>query len=85
MGLYLIETGDMLMRIRHRHRYSGSRHPLTLWGFIFLVVGLALMLAVKIWDSKDKQSGKTVKVIIMVAAIAFIILSSFADAMGDKS
>ena len=43
------------------------------------------MLAVKIWDSKDKESGKNVKVIIMVAAIAFIILSSFADAMGDKS
>ncbi len=85
MGFDLIETGDMLMRIRHRHRYRGSRHPLTLWGFIFLVVGLALMLAVKIWDSKDKESGKNVKVIIMVAAIAFIILSTAADAMGDTN
>ena len=85
MGLYLIETGDMLMRIRRRHRYRGSRHPLTLWGFIFLVVGAALMLSVKIWDSKDKESGKALKVVIMVVAIAFIIMSSFADAMGDKS
>ena len=85
MGLYLIETGDMLMRIRRRHRYRGSRHPLTLWGFIFLVVGAALMLAVKIWDSKDKESGKTVKVVIMVVAVIFIILSTAADAMGDKS
>ena len=83
MGFNLIETGDMLMRIRHRYR--GSRHPLTLWGFIFLVVGLALMLAVKIWDSKNKESGKALKVVIMVVAVIFIILSTAADAMGDKS
>ena len=85
MGFDLIETGDMLMRIRRRHRYRGSSHPPTLLGVIFLVVAVVLILSVRIWDSKDKQSGKTVKVIIMVAAIAFIILSSFADAMGDKS
>ena len=85
MGFDLIETGDMLLRIRHRHRYRGSRHPLTLWGFIFLVVGLALMLAVKIWDSKDKQSGKAVKGAAMVVAVIFIILSALADAMGDTN
>jgi peptidoglycan/LPS O-acetylase OafA/YrhL len=85
MGFDLIETGNMLMRIRRRHRYRGSSHPPTLLGVIFLVVAVVLILSVRIWDSKDKQSGKTVKGAAMVVAVIFIILSALADAMGDTN
>ena len=86
MGFDLIETGDMLLRIRHRRRrYSGNSHPPTLLGVIFLVAAVVLILSVKIWDSKDKQSGKAVKGAAMIVAVIFIILSALADAMGDTN
>lgn len=80
MGFDLIEAGDMLMRIRRRHRIGGrNRHYKTGWG------PLMLLLAVIIWiigfivtsrqaESRQKSTMRTfTSIAIFVVFISFIV------------
>ena len=87
MGFDLLtfETAAMLLR---RRRYGRSRHPVTLWGVIFLAAAWLLIWFVKGTEKKsgDKESAESrqvVHIVAIVIALIFIVLSSVADIMGD--
>ncbi|MBR6581366.1 MAG: hypothetical protein IKK66_08715 [Ruminococcus sp.] len=87
MGLYLLNIDTIAMFLRRR-RYGRRRHPVTLWGLIFLVAAWLLIWFVKGTEKKteDKESAESRRVVHIVAiviALIFIVLSSIADIMGD--
>ncbi len=87
MGLYLLNIDTIAMFLRRR-RYGRRRHPVTLWGLIFLVAAWLLIWFVKGTEKKteDKESAESRRVVHIVAiviALIFIVLSSVADIMGD--
>ncbi len=87
MGLYLLNIDTIAMFLRRR-RYGRRRHPVTLWGVIFLVAAWLLIWFVKGTEKKteDKESAESRRVVHIVAiviALIFIVLSSVADIMGD--
>ena len=80
MGFDLIETGDMLMRIRRRHRVGGRNYR-----YKTGVGPLMLLLAVIIWiigfivtsrqaESRQKSTMRTfTSIAIFVVFISFIV------------
>ena len=86
MGFDLIETGDMLMRIRRRHRF-GNRSSLykTGWGPLLLGVAFLLILIGVIIASKQEESRQ--KSIIRTSesiAIIVFVLSIIVDLIMRK-
>lgn len=87
--LSVIESVDMLMRIRRRHHYRRGS-SFTLESFIIVIIALVLMLIVNIMEKKAKENGtegsfKTIKSVIMGIALVLIILSSFFDDNKDTN
>ncbi len=80
MGFDLIETGDMLMRIRHRRRIGGKNYR-----YKTGVGPLLLLLAVIIWiigfivtsrqdESRQKSTMRTfTSIAVFVVFISFIV------------
>lgn len=85
MGLYLVEAGDMLMRIRRRYR--SSRHKTTFLGVVFMIAA-AVMMYIASSLSKKRKNGNTetseaIEVVAFVLGIVFFVLSCIADLVGD--
>lgn len=88
MGFNLIETGDMLMRIRRRRRFRGSSgdgYTMKSGLAVFLIFFGFGMFFVESWyvshcKKNYSEPNKVITVLIIVIAIVSFILAMVAEA-----